>query len=44
MPSWSDIETAPKNRKVEIWTKIWLADGDRFEGGVLPRLSMGRRR
>ncbi|MEH3117142.1 MAG: hypothetical protein PGN25_05900 [Methylorubrum populi] len=36
MPDWNDIETAPKDRKVDLWGKIWLADGDRFVGERYP--------
>ncbi len=36
MADWHDIETAPKDRKVDLWAKIWLADGDRFVGERFP--------
>lgn len=34
--AWAAIETAPKDRKIDLWAKIWLADGDRFETQRFP--------
>lgn len=30
MSGWQPIETAPKDRKVDLWCKRWCADTDEF--------------
>lgn len=33
---WQGIETAPEDRRIDLWAKIWLADGDLFEERRFP--------
>ena len=33
---WQPIETAPKDRAIDIWAKIWLSDFDTFKGQRFP--------
>lgn len=39
MADWKPIESAPKDRKIDLWAKIWLADGDRFTAERFPDCS-----
>ncbi len=36
MADWQGIETAPKNRKVDLWAKVWLPETDCFVGERFP--------
>lgn len=36
MADWKPIKSAPKDRKIDLWAKIWLADGDRFTAERFP--------
>ena len=31
MAEWQDIASAPKDRKIDLWAKIWLAEKDSFQ-------------
>jgi hypothetical protein len=33
---WSPIETAPKDRKIDLWAKHWLASRDEFAAERFP--------
>jgi hypothetical protein len=32
MSEWQPIETAPKDRGIDLWAKRWVAETDSFEG------------
>lgn len=36
MSDWYAIASAPKDRKIDLWAKIWIARSDKFEAERFP--------